>query len=206
MHKNLFGFFGSRWIDEYTLNELKNLAPCYIVEVTTRDSIHPINIADITGTERNIYYIQIYYLDKAKDKSPYCFSVEKYVDTYLLADFRRDCENRKRTKEMAEFTVTMLSESETQELRKKLKKRMFEVFKVKYESGAEFAGNDFLCHRNQYKRLGLRKMLEFIRQDDEYGIDIIISFDIENASASQMERTLNDLELIDATVENEPLP
>ncbi|MCQ2101110.1 MAG: hypothetical protein MJZ10_12475 [Fibrobacter sp.] len=47
-------------------------------------------------------------------------------------------------------------------------------------------------------------MLEFIRQADAYGIDIVISFDIENANADQLERTMNDLEMIDATVENEP--
>ncbi|MCL4102504.1 MULTISPECIES: hypothetical protein [unclassified Fibrobacter] len=49
-----------------------------------------------------------------------------------------------------------------------------------------------------------RRMLEFIRQADAYGIDIVISFDIENANADQLERTMNDLEMIDATVENEP--
>lgn len=49
-----------------------------------------------------------------------------------------------------------------------------------------------------------RRMLEFIRQVDAYGIDIVISFDIENANADQLERTMNDLEMIDATVENEP--
>lgn len=107
---------------------------------------------------------------------------------------------------MVPHTNVMMSGPKEKDLRKQLKKRMLEVFRAEYESGAEYAGDNLLCHRNQYKRLGLRKMLEYIRQADEYGIDIVISFDIENATADQMERTLNDLELIDATVENEPLP
>ncbi|MDO4947917.1 hypothetical protein SAMN05720766_11063 [Fibrobacter sp. UWH9] len=78
---------------------------------------------------------------------------------------------------MAPHRDLLLSESKTKILRRQLKRRMLEVFKVEYESGAEFAGDNFLCHRNQY---------------------------IENADADQLERTMNDLEMIDATVENEP--
>lgn len=206
MYRNIFSFLGHRWIDEYALNELKNLPACYIVEVSTYDLSQPLPISEVTGKERNVMYVKIYYKSKAKDQAPYLFTVNKFVDGYIIDNFKRNCENRRRTKAMEPIRDLLLDELKTKKLRKQLKKRMLEVFRAEYESGAEFAGDNFLCHRNQYKRLGLRKMLEFVRQADEYGIDIIISFDIENADADQIERTMNDLELIDATVENEPLP
>lgn len=88
MYRNIFGCLGHSWIDEYPLNELRNLPDCYVVEVTTMDKVLPLPIKDVTGFERNVAYVQIYYKSKVQDKSPYMYAVNHKVTAHIIEDFR----------------------------------------------------------------------------------------------------------------------
>lgn len=202
MYRNLLAGLGHTWIEDIPLSMLKTLQSCYIVEVTISNGYkhESIPISQITGKERNVDWIDIYYKSKEQDKSPYHYYVDHKVTYYIIQAFLRDCEDRHRGADMVELRNFMPTEYDLKAMRKQLKKRMLEVF----ESGDNDSDDDLICYRNEYEPLRLIKMLEFLRQADPDGIDIFISFNIANADADQIERTLNDLETIDATIENEP--
>lgn len=202
MYKNILGKFGHRWIDEATLEHFKNLPDFYIVEVSFADG-STIGIDSVTGTERNLSNVIVYFKNKQDDHEPFVWDIACPQDHGLIERFDMDCARRYRMPSNVESRKDLRSHRELQAMRTAIKKHMTKVLAIP-ECDKALAGGNLFLSRNICLAENMSKLAEFIRIASGNGIDIHIQFMLEAANGDQLAATLNDLDIVDCTVLDEP--
>lgn len=196
---NVLGVLGHRWISEYALTTLKTLPPCYITEVIFDDGSRK-PIAEIKGNERSIRAVEVFFKDRNQDKDPFRYEVYTDLHTCFVNRFFDDCLMRHRNPEDVEKRSILVSERDLKKMRQDVYWRVRKTLGLKDVSCEQYEKTDIYMYRNEFKQEGFERLCEFIKNADPDGIGISIRLHIDNANGDQLEKTLIDLAMIEASM------
>lgn len=107
---------------------------------------------------------------------------------------------RHRNPEDVEKRSILVSERDLKKMRQDVYWRVRKTLGLKDVSCEQYEKTDIYMYRNEFKQEGFERLCEFIKNADPDGIGISIRLHIENANGYQLEKSLLDLAMIEASM------